>query len=466
MTRILLRGGKDPFETIPAHDRRSWQGGGFFATNTGNLLFADAVHRLLSVPGAEIDVDGNRTARTDHTDATAAAIEEHYDHLVLPLANALRVEWAPTLDRLSGLIERLSIPVTIVGMGAQFALDHLDAALPDHVVAAQQRFVRAVLERSPRIGVRGQVTADHLARLGFSAEHVEVIGCPSLFLRTSAPRVRDERAAGPLRTTDPVILTVGTTTRPEILPFIDRAADEYPNLVYVAQREYDLALLQWGRDAVGLDPRLPANREHRLYREDRMRLFLDSRGWVEFASRHRFAVGTRLHGSIAAILGGTPALMVAHDSRTMEVAEYHDIPYRELGQVPPETPVGDLFDLTDYNAFHAGVDERWNRLTGFLAEAGLAHVGAEGNPEYDARLAAAPYQPAVTTMRATGDEGIRRIEDRISALQQALAEESHWTRKRIQKLTRAPRAAATPTPQTPSDDAAEAPRSRWRRRSS
>jgi hypothetical protein len=181
-------------------------------------------------------------------------------------------------------------------------------------------------------------------------------------------------------------------------------------------------------------------------------------------------VGTRLHGSVAAILGGTPALMVAHDSRTLEVADYHGIPYRELGQVPPETPVGDLFDLADYSAFHAGVQERWSRLTGFLAEAGLAHVGAEGDAAYDARLAAAPYEPAVTTMRAAGEEGIRRIEDRISALQQALAEESSWTRKRIQKLARAPRSApGTATAETSGSatpgDATVSARGRWRRRS-
>lgn len=464
MTRILLRGGKDPFEMIPAHHRRAWHGGGFFATNTGNLLFADAVHRLLSVPGAEIAMDANRLARTDHTDATAAAVEEQYDHVVLPLANALRVEWAPMLDRLSGLIERLTIPVTVVGMGAQFALGHLDATLPDDVVAAQRRFVRAVLDHSARIGVRGQITADHLARLGFGPEHVQVIGCPSLFWRSSMPQVRDERATGQLHRDDPIILTIGTTTRPEILPFIDRAAEEFPQLVYVAQREYDLALLQWGRDAEGLDPRLPVNREHRLYREDRIRLFLDSRPWVDFASRHRFAVGTRLHGSVAAILGGTPALMVAHDSRTLEVADYHAIPYRELGQVRPQTSVAELFELADYNAFNAGVTERWERLTGFLEANGLAHVGPEGNPAYDERLAAAPFAPAVTTMRAPGEEGVRRIEDRISALQLALAEESSWTRARVQRLGRLGRRMKQQSPVASDVPAPERARGRWRRR--
>jgi hypothetical protein len=445
VTRILLRAGKDPFEVIPAHDRRAWHAGGFFATNTGNLLFGDAVHRLLSVPSAEIDVDGYATERTEHTDASAAAIGERYDHLVLPLANALRREWAPVLDRLSALIERLTIPVTVVGMGAQLPLDDLSARLPDEVEAAQRRFVRAVLGRSPRIGVRGQITADHLARLGFGAEHVEVIGCPSLFLRDSSPRVRDERAAGPLRPEDGVILTIGTTTKPEILPFIDRAAEEFPHLVYVAQREYDFALLQWGRDAAGLDPRLPVNRDHRLYREDRIRLFLDSRAWVDFAGRHRFAVGTRLHGSVAAIVGGTPAVMVAHDSRTLEVADYHAIPHRTLPSVPIDAGVADLFELADYDAFHAGTAECWARLTGFLDEAGLAHVGPAGDSAYDERLAAVVPAPPVTTMRAPGEEGIRRIEDRISALQQALATQSRWSRRRIERLL----ARRTPAPAAP-----------------
>jgi hypothetical protein len=166
---------------------------------------------------------------------------------------------------------------------------------------------------------------------------------------------------------------------------------------------------------------------------------------VDFAADHRFAVGTRLHGSVAAIVGGTPAVMVAHDSRTLEVADYHAIPHRTLPSVPVDAGVADLFELADYDAFHAGVAERWSRLTGFLDEAGLAHVGSAGNSEYDERLAAVVPAPAVTTMRAPGEEGIRRIEDRISALQQALAAESRWSRRRIERLL----ARRTPAPPAP-----------------
>ena len=44
-----------------------------------------------------------------------------------------------------------------------------------------QRFVRAVLDHSATIGVRGEFTREYLATLGFGDEHVDVVGCTSLY---------------------------------------------------------------------------------------------------------------------------------------------------------------------------------------------------------------------------------------------------------------------------------------------
>ena len=78
------------------------------------------------------------------------------------------------------VIEKLKIPVVVLGAGLQSPLPYAagkERVFDDTVKA----FAAAVLDRSPTIGVRGEYTQDYLQRLGF--RDIEVIGCPSMFLR-------------------------------------------------------------------------------------------------------------------------------------------------------------------------------------------------------------------------------------------------------------------------------------------
>ena len=70
-------------------------------------------------------------------------------------------------------------------------------------------FVAAVLDRGPSIGVRGELTADFLRRLG--SRDVEVIGCPSMFFhgprldvakRTALHQLREAKENLDRRSTD------------------------------------------------------------------------------------------------------------------------------------------------------------------------------------------------------------------------------------------------------------------------
>jgi polysaccharide pyruvyl transferase WcaK-like protein len=77
----------------------------------------------------------------------------------------------------------------------------------------------------------------------------------------------------------------------------------------------------------------PITLDHPLIRSDRVRFFLDPTTWFEHLAQYDFSFGTRIHGNIAALLAGTPALLLAHDSRTLELAEYHEIPHRTITSI-------------------------------------------------------------------------------------------------------------------------------------
>ncbi|GGR47032.1 hypothetical protein J2S40_003768 [Nocardioides luteus] len=433
MAKILLRSARDPFDVIEAADPRAW-GIGFYGTNVGNLLFADSTHRLLSVPGTEIVPNRFVHERRAFTTEEAAAVDEEYDHFVVPLANALRPEFTRPLTRLTAFIEQISIPTTIVGIGAQLSLAELDTAPDDELAALHRRFMDCVLERSPKVGVRGEITAEYLRRLGYGDEHVEIIGCPSIYLNGPDLTVRDERAT-PLADDDPVAVSMSPLTAPWFETYVDAYADRHPNMTYVGQTHHDFAMLQWGRHR---QPEMGIDRDHRLYAEDRTRMFLDAGSWTRFLATQRFAFGTRIHGNVAAVLAGTPAMVVAHDSRVLELCDYHALPYTMLDSITPETTLDELSQAADYTSFHNRLTEGWKRLTAFLDDAGLAHVAQPGqeNAAYDTELAALEPAAPVTTIRGAGDEALRRIEDRINALKIASEHVDTAARQREKELAK------------------------------
>ena len=259
MTRILLRAHKDPFRVVsPKATYRH----NLIGENVGNLLFSSASYKLLQTEGTEVEVGAVNGGK-----AEAARINAHTDHVVIPLANAFRPSYAASLDRMSETIEALRVPVTILGVGAQLRLDGKIERL-DSMKESVSRFVRAVLERSPSIGVRGEYTETYLKSLGF--KDVEVIGCPSVFLHGPELKVRKRVAA--LTTDSRVSLNISPYV-PGLGPVVERHMERYPNLRYAAQHRDALGMLlsrKHRSKTHGTDQAvLPTHHAHPLVRDGR-----------------------------------------------------------------------------------------------------------------------------------------------------------------------------------------------------
>lgn len=384
MTRILLRAHKSPFHAASATETVSKR---LIGSNVGNLMFSHASYRLLSTSGAEI------TARK-FEGLDAREVNENYDVAVVPLANAFRTSLIEGVREMAELFEKLTIPVVILGVGAQGPVSgEFKSSELDDVV---KRFARAVLDRSPRIGVRGELTAQYLANLGFGDEHVEVIGCPSMFLR--GPGFEVTRKVDQLTPYSRISLNV-SPYRPLIGPISLDHALRYPNLMYTAQDQRTLGLMLTGEFQSPYDPPegTPTSLDHPLIRENRVRFCLDPSTWMDYLSTFDFSFGTRVHGTIAALLAGTPALLLAHDSRTLELANYHQVPHRVLNNRLRKVDAAALYEKADWGPTVSGHAERWERMAGFLATHGLPHVYLPGeSPDaFDARLAAVDFPPPV-----------------------------------------------------------------------
>lgn len=390
--RVLVRAGKDPLTPMSAPRSLSIRRDGVFGTNAGNMLFSTAVWRTLLTDEADLVADGYATERGSSR-REAERITREYDRVVIPLANAFRKSFLPKLDRLTEVIRGLDVPVSVLGVGAQFPLTADLADAPEELRRSVRAFVAAVLDRSPSIGVRGHFTRDFLVGLGFSDDRIDVIGCPSLYGYGGDGSLRPRQA---LTKRSRLAVTYSPYLR-DAGPFVSEVTTAYPNSFVVPQTVESLALLLWGEPTqYARTPELPETVDHELYRSGRMRFFVDATTWIDALRDRDLVVGTRVHGTIAGLLAGVPSLLIAHDSRTRELAEFHAIPFAPKSALR-RVSLRRRYERADFDAFTAAHARNAPVFRAFLDRHGLAHTLGEENTRFDRELGrvtlAAPVRP-------------------------------------------------------------------------
>lgn len=408
--RIWVRACHSPSTNLSPVDSIERIGG-----NQGNLLYQFSAYRALAATGVELHTVSYAKFDKGPVEARAERINSSCDHLVLPLSSSFRLQKTHSLNRWAELIERLTIPVTIVGVGAQLRLEDVEqnSFLPSRVTgvapsqqeiadheAASRRFATAVLDHSNSIGVRGEVTKRYLCYLGLPADRIDVIGCPSLYMWGPDFRMPEQ----PVHLTRDSRISLSFDHRiKSTAEILDRTLREYPRSTVYAQERFGIRMVVTGEetraDWAG-DERFPVKTSHPLYAEHRIVYTPTAWAWIESLKEYDFGFGPRLHGTIATTLAGTPAHLLVHDSRGLEIAQHHGLPYtltRELDGVNAQ----DLAGRQEYAAFNQAYPERFAGFTGFLARNGLpvsydpAH--REALAAFDARLEKPRTAPLVAS---------------------------------------------------------------------
>lgn len=472
MTAILIRAGKAPWVAISPESTLE---GNVLGTNAGNALFSTSVFAALSTSDNELAADYFQVDRTVDVSAVARRIDEEYDHVVVPMANAFRPSYLRHLRRWTRVIEHLSIPVTIVGVGGQFAFDD-DAlrASPD-VEQATREFVAAALDHGPKVGVRGSLTAEFLNRLGFGAEHVEVIGCPSLYrpdLNVGVRSPRSQRLPHDARVAVHIHYALNEAM-PKVQRWLGRALENYPNLEYIAQENRDLRHLLWG-EGFGQDrvEGLPRDPDHPLLAEDRTRFFVDERTWREYLADFDFVVGNRIHGTVAGVLAGVPSLVLPWDSRTSELAEVHGLPSVPLSAMEGDESLADLYEKADFEAFHRRHPDNQANYARFLHSHSLTTTFTDSEPGmlFRERMQSV-WLPGPVNSVLAGKES-RELSERLTWLRWQVAEAARtgvsrhypsWTEARRKLTLRQLEERLTRLENRPSSPTIVAPPSPWRR---
>ena len=425
--RIAIRAGKNPYDARSYEETLKRD---LLGTNSGNLVFSEAAWRLLSTRDVTIDTIG-----LGPTVKNADPIKENFDHVVLPFANAFRVSYGKHLLRYAQMIEKLKLPVTVLGVGAQTNLNYSDGRL-EPIQEPATRFVRAVLEHSPAIGVRGEYTYDYIRKLGFSDDQVTIIGCPSVYYH--GPDLPALRHPATLDRNSRIAMNVSPYV-PGIGAMFEANMRHYPDLIYVPQNNESVDQLLWAGE--NIDPKakvFPRAIDHPVFTENRMRFFIDPQTWFKELRARDFSFGTRIHGNIAALLAGTPAFVLAHDSRTLELARYFEIPHMQYSEIGARRLAEEFYATADYSGYHANHAARFDTFTRFLERSGLRHVYMEGEDRgqaFDDRMAKANFPEVLPPLQ---HQGPVHMAQRLNWLRQRAETETAELRAQIKDLKAQP----------------------------
>lgn len=324
-----------------------------YSDNTGNILFLNSI-------GDQIQ---NCTPVNIYNDFMGCPEEfmEKYDVLVLPMANMVSPTWRS--PELLDMLEKYPIPIVLVSIGIQ--ADTKEELKDFHLSVDAKRLLDLAAQRSSTIGVRGAVTAELLAELGYP---VQIIGCPSVFSHPVKTVCNCKNTFEHIATH----CTLHGLWREDIknlFTFSRKYAQSY-----IAQSElrflvdtYDIpdeTLEQWIQDPdrlVAAKNRLfeysyysnneTEAQELRAWVRKSLKYFVDIQDWTKTLSELDLIVGTRFHGTIVGLLAGTPSLLLTTDLRTKELAEYHHIPHVPISVLTPTTTPEDLRQYLNFDSY-------------------------------------------------------------------------------------------------------------------
>lgn len=368
MKNILIRSGISPLETFDAAHIINENSIG---SNVGNLIYAYSIYRTLTTEDTTITPDYySRDLKK------ADEINEKYDCYIIALADAFRPSFIHILRQYTKLIKKLKIPVIIVGVGlsADFEPD-LKKGFPfDKDV---KEFINAVLEKSNIVGVRGEITSQYLTQLGFreGIDHM-VIGCPSMYAFGRELNIRDTNISK-----DSLVMVNSSLKSPEkVLNFISKSMKDFPNHYFIPQWRAEMMLTYLGIESVSKkNVDYPKSLSDSVYKNNRVRFFLNAPTWIDFMAKADFSFGARLHGNITATIAGTPSLIIPKDARMRELAEYHSLTSLWWNDINEDTELANVIASVDFKSPEKVQARNFDNYIDFLNKNKLEHIYKDNN---------------------------------------------------------------------------------------
>lgn len=191
---------------------------------------------------------------------------------------------------------------SVIGLGINSVTgEDLDINL---LHASQQGFLENLLQNQTSIGCRGEKSEEFFLRCGFEPSNLFITGCPALQLIGAHRREIPKKVSR-------VLVNGALINR---LDLIESLKQENKEILIIPQTvaSYNNAL-KVQKSYSGIEIFTPGS----------------YRAWVNKLKSWgpHISLGTRLHGNIAALSAGIPAILMSGDVRTREIAQVAKLPF-------------------------------------------------------------------------------------------------------------------------------------------
>lgn len=324
--------------------------------NSGNIFFTQSI----------LNIFKNGRSHPGHISERAFV---DGDCFILAAAN-----WLNAYEDFGWLYEELKttdLPIFIIGIGTQTTVDMEIPPLRPGTL----NLLRLVSERSCLISTRGRFSCRVLEHYGI--KNVCDTGCPSLLLcGENGPIITKKPKTGRIALHG----TRHTLNLPDLFQqYIYRQAlkqdfdiilqSEYEDIQFVmdcsgtaSPKEILEKLCGWygASDIISL----------REYLNKHGHFFYNTTDWLSYIKSCDFVLGTRIHGTIASLIAGTPAVLIAHDPRTLELALTMNIPYCLMSDIDIRHDIDIEKVKSEYwNEFVVdGYSKYWAKFINFFAQ--------------------------------------------------------------------------------------------------
>ncbi len=362
MKRFYFRAGVLPYTNVQPESALY---NNYLGSNSGNLLYQYSVMKTLMTSSDDV-LECNKYRVGNYS---PEYVNENFDYFIIPLADAFRESFVFEMDLYTDFVKQLKIPCIVTGIGLRNPYEPNFKEGNSVVDSSAKEFINAVLDKSALIGLRGEITADYLEYLGYKeGKHFSVIGCPSMYSNGANLDVKPYDFS-----LDSKICLAQSWSTPKSNKRIIDLSKKCKNSIFVPQHVDELKMMYIGFPHCSETEFLVNDICSDLYREGRMRFFLNATTWYKYMEEVDFTIGSRLHGNIASIIGGTPNLLITSDSRTRELASYH-----KLNSCTEEEfnrfEIADLIKNSDYSEMKNGHLNNFRKYLEFLNANGLKTI--------------------------------------------------------------------------------------------
>ena len=290
------------------------------------------------------------------------SLKNNYDVCILALST--HIHRKRDISYLADIVEKLDMKTIAPSLGME---DYIAAS--NHIVELHPsviRLLRLVSERSEAIGVRGPHTASILQKHGF--DNIIPVGCPSLQwqLKDNIHIHKNESMTKPLIVYHRTMCSYAQEAMKESTILGQDFLDE---VVFTNNRNNDNLLHQQEMSQYLKfdDYKTVLGIIHRngIF-PNRYKL------WFDIIGAHDFVIGARLHGCIAALIQGVPAVLVPRDLRMLEIADFYDIPTASIEDIQKKS-IRQIYDEVDFSNFIKTHKDRYKNYYDFLEKNKLVH---------------------------------------------------------------------------------------------